>query len=146
MKKQILNLSVVLFTSILVSCGGKKDGESTANEETTASVNAVKEEQKVVSVNEKAQEKAEENKVEDVISDADIKKANDLIDGYEQTIKEIEFFNNNPPMNPAAAVSKLEAFESAIKSAVAKINAAKMTDEQKARFEKAKAKCKKLGY
>lgn len=115
---------------------GKRMRKASSNEEASSSAKSeVKEMPKTDTLTEV---KKEEEAV-------DIKKVDDLIDSYEQTVKEIEFLYNNPPMNPEAAVSKLEAFESAIKNAEAKINAAKMTDEQKARFEKAKAKYKKLG-
>ena len=44
MKKQILSLLLFIVTStVIVSCGGKKDGKSTTNEATSTSLNAKQE-------------------------------------------------------------------------------------------------------
>jgi hypothetical protein len=137
MKKQILNLSMILLTSsLLISCGGKKDEKASSNENASSSAKSeVKEMPKTDTL-------TEVKKEEEVV---DTKKADALIQAYEQAVESKAMLLNRPPMSMEAAMQAMDNLESEMKTLETQINASKLTDDQKARFAKAKAKNKSLG-
>ena len=75
----------------------------------------------------------------------DTKKADALIQAYEQAVESKAMLLNRPPMSMEAAMQAMDNLESEMKTVETQINASKLTDDQKARFAKAKAKNKSLG-
>jgi hypothetical protein len=137
MKKQILNLSMILLTSsLIVSCGGKKDEKASSNEEASSSAKSeVKEIPKTDTLTEVKKEEAAVDK----------KKADALIQAYEQAVESKAMLLNRPPMSMDAAMQAMDNLESEIKTLDKQITASQLSDEQKSRFAKAKAKNKSLG-
>lgn len=127
---------ILLTSSLLISCGGKKDEKASSNEDASSSAKSeVKEMPKTDTL-------TEVKKEEEVV---DTKKADALIQAYEQAVESKAMLLNNPPMNPDAAMRSLDNADNSIKTLESQIKSSKLTDDQKARFTKAKAKNKSLG-
>jgi len=88
-----------------------------------------------------------ESKIDEVKSinnESDNKKIEGLINQYEDGVKRKTSLINNPPMNPDAAMRDLDAIDAELNGISGKLNEMTLSDEQKTRFNSAKAKNKKL--
>lgn len=139
MKKVILNFAALIFScSMLLSCGGKSEASANASAEATSSVN------NNASTNATQSEKSEMDDAKSSKNESDNKQIDGLINQYEEGVKRKTSLMNNPPMNPDAAMRDLDAIDAELNGITGKLNAMTLSEEQKTRFNSAKAKNKKL--
>jgi len=138
MKKVILNFAALFIScSMILSCGNKNEGSANASNEATSTENAN------ASPNASVLEKSESNE-ESTKNNQSNKEIDLLINQYEDGVNRKASLINNPPMNPDAAMRDLDAIDAELNGIMGKLNAMTLSEEQKTRFNSARAKNKKL--
>ena len=139
MKKVTLNFAALIVScSIMQSCGSKNQASANASAEATNYEKVEWSDNSTESVESKIDE------VKSINNESDNKKIEGLINQYEDGVKRKTSLINNPPMNPDAAMRDLDAIDAELNGISGKLNEMTLSDEQKTRFNSAKAKNKKL--
>lgn len=122
---------------MMLSCGNKNEGSANASNEVTSTENTN------ASANATVSEKSDSNE-ETTKNNQSNKEIDLLINQYEDGVNRKSSLINNPPMNPDAAMRDLDAIDAELNGISGKLNAMTLSEEQKTRYNSAKAKNKKL--